>query len=61
MHATVYKCFKIEDIEKARPYAVKLVREEDEEKIIAHKNEFQITRMLNHNNIVKSIEIFIND
>lgn len=36
MHAVVYKCFKIDDIEKLNPFAVKLVREEDEEKIIAH-------------------------
>ena len=61
MHATVYKCFKLEDKEKVIPFAVKLVREEDEEKIMAHKNEFEITKRLNHKNIVKSYELFIND
>jgi hypothetical protein len=36
MHATVYKCFLIEDHEKINPLAVKIVREEDDQKIIAH-------------------------
>jgi hypothetical protein len=36
MHATVYKCYLIDDVEKTKPYAVKVVREEDEEKILAH-------------------------
>ena len=60
MHATVYKCFKKEDINKQHPLAVKVVREEDEEKILAHKKEFEITQRLNHKNIVKSTEININ-
>lgn len=61
MHATVYKCYKIEDINKENPYAVKVVREEDEEKLNAHKNEFQIMKSLNHENIVKSFEIFVHE
>ena len=32
MHAQVHKCFKIADIEKTEPYAVKSSREDDEEK-----------------------------
>lgn len=36
MHATVYKCFAKEDINRLFPMAVKVVREEDEEKIMAH-------------------------
>lgn len=42
MHATVYKCFLIDDVLREKPYAVKLVREDDEEKIIAHMDEFKI-------------------
>jgi hypothetical protein len=48
MHAIVYKCYRIEDTNKENPFAVKMVREEDEEKIQAHKNEFEITKSLNH-------------
>lgn len=40
---------------------MKVVREEDEEKIQAHKNEFNITQKLMHQNIVKSLEIYVND
>lgn len=36
MHATVYKCYLLSDTEQLNPFAVKVVREEDEEKIIAH-------------------------
>jgi hypothetical protein len=36
MHATVYKCYLKEDLNKINPLAVKIVREEDEEKIMAH-------------------------
>jgi len=61
MHATVYRCFKHEDEDRSTPYAVKVAREDDEEKILAHKNEFKMTKNLNHRNIVKSIEMFVND
>jgi hypothetical protein len=37
------------------------MREDDEEKTLAAKKEFEITRRLNHPNIVKSSEIFVND
>jgi serine/threonine protein kinase len=61
MHATVYKCYLKEDLNKINPLAVKIVREEDEEKIMAHQNEFKImSEDLNHKNIVKSKEIYIN-
>ena len=43
MHSAVYKCFKKDDTEKKLPFAVKLTREDDEEKIQAHKKEFEIT------------------
>ncbi len=39
---------------------MKISREADEEKRMAHIKEFQITNSLNHKNIVKSIEFFDN-
>ena len=60
MHATVYKCYMLSDVDQLQPFAVKVVREEDEEKIIAHQNEFDITQELCHPNIVRSTEIFVN-
>ena len=36
-------------------------REDDEEKTNASKKEFFIMQKLSHENIVKSIEIFVND
>jgi serine/threonine protein kinase len=56
----VYKCFKKDDVLKEVPYAVKISREDDEEKKMAHLKEFQMTSNLNHKNIVKSIEIYDN-
>ncbi len=40
------------------PYAVKIVRSDDEEKIMAHVKEFEILRKLDHTNVVKAIEMF---
>lgn len=39
-------------------FAVKIVRDDDMEKIIAHQKEFEILQTLNHDNVVKAIEIF---
>lgn len=61
MHASVLKCFRKTDEEKVAPFAVKIMREDDEEKILASKKEFEITQKLNHPNIVRSIEMFVND
>lgn len=61
MHASVYKCFLLTDEKKLQPFAVKIMREDDEEKLLAAKKEFEITKKLNHKNIVKSIELFVND
>lgn len=61
MHASVYKCFLKADTQRAKPYAVKIVREDDDEKILAHKNEYEIMKRLNCDNIVKTYEIFINE
>jgi len=41
-----------------QPYAVKIVRDDDREKILAHQKEFEILLKLNHGNIVKAIELF---
>jgi serine/threonine protein kinase len=43
------------------PYAVKIVRDDDIEKIIAHEREFEILLPLNHINIVRAKEIFRNE
>jgi serine/threonine protein kinase len=37
---------------------VKIVRDDDKEKIFAHKKEFEILSKLHHKNIVRSIEMF---
>jgi len=42
------------------PFAVKVSREADDEKRMAHRKEFEITKTLNHPNIIKSIEFFDN-
>jgi serine/threonine protein kinase len=39
-------------------FAVKIVRDNDEEKLRAHENEFYILSRLNHKNIVRAVEIF---
>lgn len=61
MHASVYQCFLKEDTEQKSPFAVKVSREDDEEKKQAHKKEFDITKHLRHTNVIKSIELFDND
>ena len=60
MHAQVFQCFFISDELKEHPFAVKISREADEEKRLAHKKEFEITKALNHKNILKSLEFFDN-
>jgi calcium-dependent protein kinase len=44
-----------------QPFAVKLVRDDDIEKMIAHKKEFEILQTLDHPNVVKAVEIFEDD
>lgn len=41
-----------------QPYAVKIVRSDDLEKIKAHKREFDILSTLKHKNVVRVIEMF---
>jgi len=42
-------------------FAVKIVRDDDQEKILAHKKEFEILLKLNHSNVVRAVEIFSNE
>ena len=60
MHASVYKCFLISDPFHLSPFAVKTLKEDDEEKLRAHFNEFEIAKELNHPNVVKALEMFEN-
>lgn len=61
MHSSVYKCFLQEDTRKLTPFAVKITRDDDEEKKIANRNEYEITKNLGHLNILKVKELFEND
>jgi serine/threonine protein kinase len=58
MHSEVYKCYKHDD---SKTYAVKITREDDDEKKIAHRNEFKLTSTIIHPNIISSIDIFENN
>ena len=60
MHASVYRCYKKDDVLKEFPFAVKVSRDDDEEKKQAHIKEFQMTSTLNHKNVVRSIDFFDN-
>ncbi len=60
-HSSVYKCFTILDKEQEHPLAVKVTREDDEEKKEATRKEFKIMMGLNHPGITEGIEIFEND
>jgi len=61
MHSSVYKCFLLEDTRKLTPFAVKITRDDDEEKKIANRNEYEITKNLSNLNILKVKELFEND
>ena len=41
--------------------ATKVIREEDDEKRLAHKKEFDITSNLEHPNVIKSSKYFYNE
>ena len=57
----MYKCFSKFDVNKKFPFAVKISRDDDDEKRMAFKNEFNLTKGLEHSNIVRAIELFEND
>ena len=39
--------------------AVKIIREKDEERINVHRHEYELMSELNHKNVVKSHEFFV--
>lgn len=41
-----------------KQYAVKIVRDDDKEKLMAHEKEFEILSELTHKNVVRSVEMF---
>jgi hypothetical protein len=61
MHSSVYKCFLLEDTRKLAPFAVKITRDDDEEKKIANRNEYEITKNLSNLNLLKVKELFENE
>jgi hypothetical protein len=61
MHSSVFRCFKVDDKLKDFPFAVKITRDDDEEKKIANRNEYKISKNLIHRNIIRSTELFEND
>ncbi len=46
------------DSYKPTTFAVKIVRNDDKETLIAHEEEFKILSRLSHKNVVRSIEMF---
>ena len=56
----MFECFRSQDLEEEYPFAVKISRENDEEKQMAHRKEFDLTKELDHKNIISSIDIFEN-
>lgn len=60
-HATVFKCYRKDDINKEHPFAVKMAREPDEEKRLAHEKEYKLTNNLNHPNVIRSTDYFFNE
>ena len=61
MHSSVYRCYLLEDHKKFTPFAVKITRDDDEEKKIANRNEYEITKNLCHLNILKVKELIENN
>lgn len=61
MHSSVYKCYLKSDAEKLTPFAVKITRDDDEEKKMANRNEYNLTKDLSHLNILKVRELFENE
>lgn len=55
------KQMQLGDYDTEKTFAVKIVRSDDQEKIIAHEREFQILEKLNHPNVVRAVEMFKNE
>lgn len=58
MHSVVFECFSLSD---GLPLAVKVTREEDEEKKLSHKKEYLVLKDLDHPNIVNIADFFQNE
>mmetsp|Transcript_20990 Transcript_20990/g.32549 ORF Transcript_20990/g.32549 Transcript_20990/m.32549 type:complete len:96 (-) Transcript_20990:867-1154(-) len=61
MHSTVFQCFSHLDKDQANPFAVKLSRDDNLEKLHAFKREYELTKQLDHPNVVNSVEMFSNN
>lgn len=60
MHSEVKQCFLKDDDGLSSPFAVKITREDDEEKKLLIEAEFTITRDLLHPNLVRIHDYFEN-
>ena len=58
-HSSVFKCFS--KVNPLIPLAVKLTREDDEEKKRVIRQEYELTKNLNHQNLLKSVDYFENE
>ena len=57
----MYKGYKIDDPEKKKTFAVKQIKQPDNTKLDGHTEEYHMLKGLNHPNIVKVVELFVND
>ena len=57
----VCRCYARGGESQGKAFAVKIMREPDEEKRLSHRREFDITQGLDHINIVKSHKYFFNE
>jgi serine/threonine protein kinase len=48
-------------VKKLNPFAVKITRDDDEEKKMANRNEYNLTKDLSHLNILKVRELIENE
>ena len=61
LHSSVYKCYSTLDQERQHPLAVKISRDDDEEKRAAFQREYDLLSQLSHPNVISSIEKFDNE
>mmetsp|Transcript_35648 Transcript_35648/g.54537 ORF Transcript_35648/g.54537 Transcript_35648/m.54537 type:complete len:92 (+) Transcript_35648:958-1233(+) len=61
MHSSAFKCYRLEDESKTHPFAVKITREDDEEKKEASRQEFDLIRDLDHRGVARGLAKFENE